>query len=214
MASSRGDGGVKLWGDRKEQLLCESKADLFAIIKTTEKLERAYVRDAINADEYETACEKLIQQYRVLADSLKSAVPDVERFMVEYHMQCPMAAKRLVHSGLPATIEHRSKQRTADPEAASVAETVQHFITAMDALKLNMVAVDQLCPILNDLLQAMNKVASLAADFGPKAKVREAYSRLYQKPATYELPDEDVRQLLYDLEQSYTIFLTTLKSRS
>ncbi len=33
--------------------------------------------------------------------------------------------------------------RTNDPESASVAETVQHFITGMDALKLHMVAVDQ-----------------------------------------------------------------------
>ncbi|KAG1671620.1 hypothetical protein FOA52_006851 [Chlamydomonas sp. UWO 241] len=214
MSSSRVAPSVKLWNDHKTEALYESKADLFAIIKATEKLERAYVRDAIKSDEYEVACEKLIQQFRVLAGSLKSVVPDVEAFMREYNMQCPMASTRLIHSGLPATVEHRSNQRTADPEAASVAETVQHFITAMDALKLNMVAVDQLCPILNDLLHAMNKVSSLSADFGPKSKVKEAYQRLYQKSATYELPDEDVRQLLYDLESSYNLFLATLKSRS
>lgn len=33
--------------------------------------------------------------------------------------------------------------RTNDPEAVAVAETVQHFITAMDSLKLNLCAVDQ-----------------------------------------------------------------------
>ncbi len=33
-------------------------------------------------------------------------VPDVEEFMANYNMQCPMAAKRLIHSGMPATIEH------------------------------------------------------------------------------------------------------------
>jgi hypothetical protein len=33
--------------------------------------------------------------------------------------------------------------RTSDPQAASVAETVQGFITIMDSLKLNLVAVDQ-----------------------------------------------------------------------
>lgn len=26
--------------------------------------------------------------------------------MAEYNMQCPMAAKRLIYSGLPATVEH------------------------------------------------------------------------------------------------------------
>lgn len=47
-------------------------------------------------------------------------MPDVERFMSEYNMQCPMAATRLLHSGLPATIEHKTKQRSNDPESASV----------------------------------------------------------------------------------------------
>ena len=153
--------------------------DLYAIIKATEKLERAYVRgesrnssnfattmrpcmssghaakhlkpnvcsaDAIRSDEYETICEKLIQQFKVLHGSLKGAVrvpspirslgalaasrhclplallqvPDVEKFMSEYNMQCPMAATRLLHSGLPATIEHKTKQRSNDPESASV----------------------------------------------------------------------------------------------
>ena len=33
-------------------------------------------------------------------------VPDVQQFMADYNMQCPMAAKRLIYSGLPATVEH------------------------------------------------------------------------------------------------------------
>lgn len=40
--------------------------------------------------------------------------------------------------------------------AVAVAETVQHFITAMDSLKLNMVAVDQVslkcCVIVDSML--------------------------------------------------------------
>lgn len=49
-------------------------ADLFAIIKATEKLERAYVRDAIRPDDYELACERLIQQFKVLSGSIKTVV--------------------------------------------------------------------------------------------------------------------------------------------
>lgn len=33
-------------------------------------------------------------------------VPDPERFMTKYSMQCPMAITRLIQSGVPATIEH------------------------------------------------------------------------------------------------------------
>lgn len=52
----------------------QSPADLYAILKATEKLERAYVRDAIGAKEYEPACEKLIGQFRTLWDTVRSSV--------------------------------------------------------------------------------------------------------------------------------------------
>eukprot|EP00983_Pelagomonas_calceolata_P130634 1161698-Pelagomonas_calceolata.AAC.12 len=42
----------------------------------------------------------------------------------------------------------------------------------------------------------------------------EWYSKLYQKPANYELKEAESRQMLYDLESSYNIFFTALKSRS
>ena len=46
-------------------------ADLYAILKTTEKLERAYVRDAVTAKDYELQCSKLIGQYKTLWESLR-----------------------------------------------------------------------------------------------------------------------------------------------
>ncbi len=49
-------------------------AELFSIIKATEKLERAYVRDAISPQQYEQACERLIAQFKVLRASLTDAV--------------------------------------------------------------------------------------------------------------------------------------------
>lgn len=51
-----------------------SRADLYAIIKTTEKLERAFVRDAVSAEAYEEACSRLIGQFKVLWGSLKDSV--------------------------------------------------------------------------------------------------------------------------------------------
>ena len=49
-------------------------ADLYSIIKACEKLERAYVRDAISAKDYEPACQKLIGQFRTLWDTVRSSV--------------------------------------------------------------------------------------------------------------------------------------------
>lgn len=58
--------------------------------------------------------------------------------MATYNMQCPMAAKRLIHSGMPATIEHNVRPRPdqTTSSAVAVAETVQHFITVGCALHL------------------------------------------------------------------------------
>ncbi|KAG0501511.1 hypothetical protein HPP92_001583 [Vanilla planifolia] len=40
---------VKLWNDKREREMFDSFADLYAIIKTTEKLEKAYVRDLVSS---------------------------------------------------------------------------------------------------------------------------------------------------------------------
>lgn len=53
---------------------CDVCSDLFAILKCTEKLERAYIRDGINAKDYEAQCEKLIAQFRMLWGSMKETV--------------------------------------------------------------------------------------------------------------------------------------------
>jgi hypothetical protein len=37
------------------------------------------------------------------------------------------------------------------------------------------------------------------------------YSRLHQKPATYELPADEARQMLYELESAYNTFFSALK---
>lgn len=62
--------------------------------------------------------------------------------------------------------------RSSDPQAACVAESVEQFITAMDTLKLNMRAVDQLCPVLLALMNSMDKISSLPPNYGPREKIR------------------------------------------
>ena len=52
--------------------------DLYALLKTTEKLERAFVRDAIAPKDYTPACERLIGQFKTLWDSIRSSVRSSE----------------------------------------------------------------------------------------------------------------------------------------
>lgn len=69
----------------------------------------------------------------------------------------------------------------------------------------------QICPILSDLMGSMSKIESLPPDFAPKGKVKSWYSRLYSQAASYELKEDEVRQLLFDLESSYNEFISTIR---
>lgn len=200
---------VKLWNDKREREMYDNFADLFAIIRTMEKLEKAYVRDVISSKDYEPECTKLIAQFKTLTTSLKDTVPSVERFMETYKMDCPAAVNRLLVSGIPATVEHRASNSDLGT-AAAVAECVQHFITSMDSLKLNMVAVDQLYPALSDLLSALSRVPQLPPDFEGKVKAREWISKLKNMGASEELTEQQARQLLFDLDSSYNAFINSL----
>ncbi|KAL3699472.1 hypothetical protein R1sor_017494 [Riccia sorocarpa] len=201
---------MKLWNDKREREMYDNFADLFAIIKTTEKLEKAYVRDVISAKEYEPGCAKLIAQFRTLKTTLRDTVPDVERFMEAYKMDCPAAANRLLVSGIP---EHKSASSDSGT-AVAVAECVQHYITAMDSLRLNMVAVDQVHPLLSDLVGSLSRVPLLTPDFEGKVKGREWIAVLNKMGAADELNEQQVRQLQFDLESSYNAFINSLPKSS
>lgn len=91
-----------------------------------------------------------------------------------------------------------------------MAETVQYFITAMDSLKLNMCSVDQIQPLLQDLMDSLNKSATLSGDFEGKIKVKNWLAILNHMKAADELDETHVRQLLFDLESSYNAFHKSL----
>ncbi|CAH8322008.1 unnamed protein product [Eruca vesicaria subsp. sativa] len=95
---------VKLWNDKREREMYKNFAELFAIIKATEKLEKAYIRDLITPSDYESECNKLILHFKTLKDT----VPSIQRFSDTYKLDCPSALYRLVTSDVPATVEHRA----------------------------------------------------------------------------------------------------------
>ncbi|KAH0854888.1 hypothetical protein HID58_031352 [Brassica napus] len=130
---------------------------------------------------------KLIVHFKTLSASLKDLVPSIERFAETYKMDCSAAVYRLVTSGVPATVEHR-------------------------AAALNMVAVDQVYPLLSDLSASLSKLSILAQDFEGKVKMKEWLVRLSKMGASDELTEQQARQLHFDLESSYNSFMAALPS--
>jgi len=205
---------VQLYQGPREREKYDNMADLYAIIKTVEHLEKAYVKDAIPADKYEPACTKLIAQYRTACGLVEM---NVDQFVAMYKLDCPAAMLRL-KAGIPATLEHTTAAAaTGGNQQAVVAQVVQHFITTSDLVKLcsgeqGNVSVDQLLPYLRDLLDALNKMPSLSPDFIGKAKIKEWIKVLTPQPASYQLTDEQVRQISFDLESSHDAFFKSLST--
>lgn len=207
---------VRLSTTAEERSVQESLAELYSIIKTTEHLERAYIKDAVTAEEYAAACRKLISQFRTLRDAVSDHVPSVEAFLGEMRMSsCQHAANRLIAKGVPATVEHAGlgADDGAGDDALAVFHCVQHFITAMDSLKLEMRAVDDLHPHVSELLESLGKVGDLPPDHDSKQAVAKWLATLNSMRATDELGEEEVRQMSFDLEKAYNSFHKHLEAK-
>ncbi|KAF0683427.1 Aste57867_24551 [Aphanomyces stellatus] len=215
---SVGGGGkpaeVKLFESAKDRRMYEDLSDLYAIIKTTEHLETAYVRDTITPDAYTEACTKLISQYKTAETALRNAghLISIDAFLAHYRLDCPRAIERLVRLGVPATVVHNTTSSSAD--AVNVAQTVQHCITLMDSLKLNVRAVDEIQPLLSECMGSLTKVKGLPPTFDGRLKLEQWLRVLNAMRASDELDDEQTRQMSFDLERAYTGFMSFLNKSS
>jgi ESCRT-I complex subunit VPS28 len=93
-----------------------------------------------------------------------------------------------------------------------VAETVQAFITTMDALRLGQRAVDEVQPLVSDVMRFLVKVPNLPGDFEGVVKMRLWLQKLHDMRAHDEIEEQESRQLLFEVESSYTAFHNFLKS--
>jgi ESCRT-I complex subunit VPS28 len=210
--SERGDAfddepQIPLYETSREREFYDEQANLYAIIVATEHLERAYARDAIDPKEYTAQCKKLISQFKLAERVLKDGMT-TETFMALYQMDCPRAEERLLKMGIPEPMKGGTDEAS---HAVTVAETVQHFITTMDAVKLDQRAVDELQPLLSDLNDVITRVPDTPNDFEPNRKIQKWLQKLNAMRAVDEISDEDSRQLYHDLDSAYTEFTRYLK---
>jgi ESCRT-I complex subunit VPS28 len=208
------NGEIKQFDNIKERQRVDDLADFYSIIKRTEALEAAYSRDAISRDEYSAACHLLISQFKTAEAPLLTtkAIASADSFFKEFHVDCPRAYERLISSGVPATVIHASSDNNRT-EGIVVAETVQAFITTMDALKLGQRAVDEVQPLVSDTASSLVKVSNLPADFEGLEKLRLWLKKLNTMRAHEEIEEDEARQLLFDIEASYGAFCNHLQGK-
>ncbi|ROW14228.1 hypothetical protein VPNG_04222 [Cytospora leucostoma] len=209
------DEEVKLTETRAERDLQGSLAEIFSIIVTLDELEKAFLKDAIPEADYTEICERSLKQYKsILADeTVAKAFVGLEEFKAEWDLEVPRATER-IRVGMPSTTLTASSGPAPTPAATSntsgalILEATQDFITFLDALRLGLLAKDQLHPLLTDVIQSVNKVTD--RDFENRGKIVQWLITLNQMKATEELGDAQARELELDINSAYQGFKSTL----
>ncbi|KAF6040284.1 hypothetical protein EB796_001401 [Bugula neritina] len=191
---------VKLYKNIREREKYDTMADLYAVINTLQCLEKAYIKDAVNAKDYQKSCATLLTQYKSAFKLVHGMYNTVEDFMKAYKMDCSAALER-IREGRPLTVKDDAGNTTK-----CVADIVSGFITTMDALKLDQKSVDEVQPYLRELYDTMNRLSTLPADFEGKLKINTWLQTLGNMQASDELDDGQIRQLLHDLDSAYASF--------
>jgi ESCRT-I complex subunit VPS28 len=124
-------------------------------------------------------------------------------------MEVSRATER-IRIGLPSTVTAPSiNTTTTNNNGTLILEATQDFITFLDALKLGLLAKDQLHPLLSDVIQSVNKVTD--RDFDGRGKIVQWLIALNQMKATEEVSEDQARELELDMNSAYQGFKAALK---
>ncbi|KAK3935931.1 VPS28 protein-domain-containing protein [Diplogelasinospora grovesii] len=210
------DEEVKLAETRAERDLQDSLAEIFSILVTIDELEKAFLKDAIPEADYTEICERSLKQYKSLVadETVAKAFVGLEEFKAEWDLEVPRATER-IRVGMPSTAitassgaAPSSAPAAGGTSGALILEATQDFITFLDALRLGLLAKDQLHPLLTDVIQSVNKVTD--RDFENRGKIVQWLITLNQMKATEELSQEQSRELELDITNAYQGFKATL----
>lgn len=126
-------------------------------------------------------------------------------------IEVPRATERL-RIGLPSSVTEPYGASTTNNNNSTngtlILEATQDFITFLDALKLGLLAKDQLHPLLSDVIQSVNKVTD--RDFEGRGKIVQWLIALNQMKATEEVSEDKARELELDMNSAYQGFKATL----
>jgi len=188
---------IKLYESAREREEVDNRANVFALIRSIQALEKAYIKDAVNPSDYTKQCNQLLVQFNIAFKLIKEKFPDVESFAKRYLLDCPAALER-IKEGRPITVkDDRGNQ------SKLIAETVSLFITTMDRLRLDIKAMDELHPDIKELCETMGRMSTLPSHFEGRVKVQKWLDTLNSMGASDELSEEQTRQMLFDFESAY-----------
>ncbi|XP_040520515.1 vacuolar protein sorting-associated protein 28 homolog isoform X2 [Gallus gallus] len=176
-------------------------AELFAVVKTLQALEKAYIKDCVSPNEYTAACSRLLVQFKAALKQVQGPeLSSIDDFCRKFRLDCPLAMER-IREDRPITMRDDKGNLNR-----CIADIVSLFITIMDKLRLEIRAMDEIQPDLRELLETMNRMSALPSDFEGRQHVLHWLQTLSSMSASDELDDSQVRQMLFDLESAYNAF--------
>ncbi|KAM4865526.1 vacuolar protein sorting-associated protein 28 homolog isoform 3-T3 [Thomomys bottae] len=192
---------VKLYKNAREREKYDNMAELFAVVKTMQALEKAYIKDCVTPNEYTAACSRLLVQYKAAFRQVQgSEINSIDEFCRKFRLDCPLAMER-IREDRPITIKDDKGNLNR-----CIADVVSLFITVMDKLRLEIRAMDEIQPDLRELMETMHRMSHLPPDFEGRQTVSQWLQTLSGMSASDELDDSQVRQMLFDLESAYNAF--------
>ncbi|KAG8515418.1 Vacuolar protein sorting-associated protein 28 [Galemys pyrenaicus] len=192
---------VKLYKNAREREKYDNMAELFAVVKTMQALEKAYIKDCVTPNEYTAACSRLLVQYKAAFRQVQgSEISSIDDFCRKFRLDCPLAMER-IKEDRPITIKDDKGNLNR-----CIADVVSLFITVMDKLRLEIRAMDEIQPDLRELMETMHRMSHLPPDFEGRQTVSQWLQTLSGMSAADELDDSQVRQMLFDLESAYNAF--------
>ncbi|XP_077927974.1 vacuolar protein sorting-associated protein 28 homolog isoform X1 [Halichoerus grypus] len=192
---------VKLYKNAREREKYDNMAELFAVVKTMQALEKAYIKDCVTPNEYTAACSRLLVQYKAAFRQVQGAeISSIDEFCRKFRLDCPLAMER-IKEDRPITIKDDKGNLNR-----CIADVVSLFITVMDKLRLEIRAMDEIQPDLRELMETMHRMSHLPPDFEGRQTVSQWLQTLSGMSASDELDDSQVRQMLFDLESAYNAF--------
>ncbi|XP_050656922.1 vacuolar protein sorting-associated protein 28 homolog isoform X1 [Macaca thibetana thibetana] len=151
---------VKLYKNAREREKYDNMAELFAVVKTMQALEKAYIKDCVSPSEYTAACSRLLVQYKAAFRQVQgSEISTIDEFCRKFRLDCPLAMER-IKEDRPITIKDDKGNLNR-----CIADVVSLFITVMDKLRLEIRAMDEIQPDLRELMETMHRMSHLPPDF-------------------------------------------------
>lgn len=96
---------VKLYKNAREREKYDNMAELFAVVKTMQALEKAYIKDCVTPNEYTAACSRLLVQYKAAFRQVQgSEISSIDEFCRKFRLDCPLAMER-IKEDRPITIK-------------------------------------------------------------------------------------------------------------